>query len=246
MLLVEAAYHLSVPHVRTFAIITLFGLAIYGCSQKTPTEPTPIPASMAPAAPQPAPNVQILRVRGRVIDGEGRAVAGARLTSWFDSKDSAMSDAQGMFDFGVSLKEQDRSFWVTVEKPGYETSELARTVEAASATSLPLHAIRNITAGESWRASISPDDSACGYHWGYVCRRLRVKVHMSGTLSMEVTSEDTGIGMPVGPVGFPQRLERRVSVPVMAGSELSVDVAAGWPVVSGIDFTLRTTLSSGN
>jgi hypothetical protein len=52
--------------------------------------------------------------------------------------------------------------------------------------------------------------------------------------------------MPVGPVGFPQSLERRISVSVKAGSEVSVDVAAGWPVTAPSEFTLNTSLTPAN
>ena len=141
----------------------------------------------------------------------------------------------------LAITAQDRSFWVTVEKAGYETSELARSVDTAATTSLRLHKIRSIAAGESLQLVVNPDDSACGYHWGFICRRVRVRSGSSGTLILEVVSDVAGLGMPVGPTGFPQTFERRISVPVNAGSEISVDVAG--PIGASAEFTLNTSLT---
>jgi hypothetical protein len=48
---------------------------------------------------------------------------------------TAGTDANGAFELTASVTPQDRSFWVTVEKPGFETSELARTIDAPANTS---------------------------------------------------------------------------------------------------------------
>jgi len=203
----------------------------------TPTMSTPT----VPITPATTPQPQPLHVVGRVVDGANNPVAGAKVTQW-DTSNTTISDASGAFDMTATMKAADRSFWVTVEKAGYETSELNRSVDTAANTSLRLHQIRNIAAGESFRAVVNPDDSACGYHWGFVCRRVRITPTSSGTLTLQVVS-DAELGMPVGPVGFPQPLERRVSAPVMAGSEVSVDVAAGWPVTVSAEFTFNTSLT---
>jgi hypothetical protein len=188
-----------------------------------------------------------LRVVGRVVDGTDNPIPNARLTSWLDSKDTAISDASGAFDFIMSVKAQDRTFWLTVEKAGYETSELSRNVVDAATTVLRLHRIQSLEAGNSLRALINPDDSACGYHWGYICRRVRVTSPSSGRLTLEVVSDGTtGLGMPMGPAGFPQSLERRMSTSVRPGVEVSVDIAASWPLDVSTAFTLNTLLTSEN
>jgi hypothetical protein len=183
----------------------------------------------------------IVHVAGRVVDGRGNPVAGATVTRWDSPSETTISDARGLFDMALAMTERDRSFWVTVGKAGYDTSELSRSIEAAAATSLRLHQIERIAAGESWRAVIKTDDSACGDHWGYTCRRVHVRPASSGTLTLEVTSE--------GPsslriyTGLPLQVGGRLSIPVTAGTDIAVDVAASWPVEEPAPFTLNTSLT---
>ena len=219
------------------AICLLVTVATCGCDRQTPTGPAPTAPVISAATPQLEP----LHVVGLVVDSANSPVAGARVTPWSDPTHTQISDARGTFDMTVPVTPQDRSFWITVEKAGYETSELARNVDTAAATSLRLHLIRSIAAGESLQLVVSPDDSACGYHWGFVCRRVRVTSASSGTLSLEVVADAAGLGIPVGPTGFPQVLERCVSLSVIAGSVITVDVAGS--LDESAEFTLKTSLT---
>ena len=164
---------------RTAMVVTC------GCGGQPPTTPTPtMSIPTAPITPATPPPRQTLHVVGRVVDSANSPVAGARLTQW-DTANTAITDANGAFDMAATITAQDRSFWTTVEKPGFETSELARSVDTAANTSLRLHQISTIAAGESLHLAINPDDSACAYHWGYVCRRVRVRAQSSGTLTFD-------------------------------------------------------------
>jgi hypothetical protein len=51
----------------------------------------------------------------------------------------------------ASVTPQDRSFWVTVDKPGFETSELARSIDSAGEYSLRLHQTRTIPSGSPFQ-----------------------------------------------------------------------------------------------
>ena len=227
-------------------VLFLATIVTSGCEGQPTTQPTPV-VPVAPAAtPQPTPTFTStpLHVVGRVIDGVNNPVTGARVTRWDSLTETTISGADGAFDMTLAMKPQDRSFWVTVEKAGYETSELNRSVDTAATTSLRLHKIQSVAAGESLGSVINPDDSACGYHWGYLCRRIHVRPQSPGTLTLEVVSDAvTGLGVPVGPVGFPQQLERRLLIPVTAGSEISIDLAANWPLDGSAAFTLNTSLT---
>jgi hypothetical protein len=187
--------------------------------------------------------MQPLRIAGRVVDTTNNPVPGARVTQW-DTANTTMTDANGAFEMTASVTPQDRSFWVTVEKPGFETSELARNIDTAANTSLRLHQIRTISAGESVPGAVSADDSACGYHWGYVCRRVRVSAPAAGTLTAEIAADEgVGVALAGGPVGFPQPLERRISVPVTAGSDVTIEISAAWDIPAAVRFTLNTALA---
>jgi hypothetical protein len=45
------------------------------------------------------------------------------------------------------------------------------------------------------------------------------------------------VGLPLGPAGFPQRVERRLSISVMTGSDISIEVAASGPLGVPAAFT---------
>ena len=214
-----------------------------GCGGHAPTTPTPTVAASTQTAVASPRAVQPLRVAGRVVDTMNAPVGGARVTQW-DTANTAVADANGVFELTASVSSQDRSFWVTVEKPGYETSELARSIDTAANTSLRLHQIRTIPAGQSFQAAVTTDDSACGYHWGYVCRRVHVTAPASGTLIAEISSDrsDVGVAIVQGPIGFPQVLERRVSLPVKAGAETIMDISTGSDTPGPASFSLNTAL----
>jgi Carboxypeptidase regulatory-like domain len=227
-----------------FVLFVLAETLAVGCGGQAPTTPTPAATPSTNQAPTPSPRVaQSLHIAGRVVDTANAPVAGARVTQW-DTASTAGTDANGAFELTASVTPQDRSFWVTVEKPGFETSELARSIDVAANTSLRLHEIRTIAAGQSFQAAVNADDSACGYHWGYVCRRVHVTAPASGTLIAEVSSDRSDVGVTIvsGPVGFPQLLERRTTVAVKAGTEVAIDISTQSDTPAAASFSLNTAL----
>jgi len=230
-----------------FPSLVLVPLAILfsGCGgQQASTAPTPTVAPANNSTPPPPTRVlQPLRVAGRVLDATNAPVPSARVTQW-DTANTTTTDANGAFEMTASVAPQDRQFWVTVEKPGFETSEQARDIQRAASTSLRLHHVRTINAGETMHDVVTADDSACGYHWGFVCRRVRVSSPNSGTLIVEIASDAGGLGVALaGPVGFEQPIERRLSVPVKPGTEVIIDISAAWNIPAATRFTLNTTLA---
>lgn len=226
-------------------VFVLLVIDFSGCGgQQASTGPTP---TVAPAnnssAPPPTRVFEPLHIAGRVLDATDAPVPSARVTQW-DTATSTTTDANGAFEMTASVNPQDRQFWVTVEKPGFETSEQARDIHTAASASLRLHQIRTINAGESIQDVVTADDSACGYHWGFVCRRVRVNSPALGTLIVEIASDATGLGVALaGPVGFEQPIERRLSVPVRPGVEVSIDISAAWDIPAATRFTLNTALA---
>jgi len=220
-------------------------LLFSGCGgQQAATAPTP---TVAPASnsttPPPTRVLQPLRIAGRVLDATDAPVPSARVTQW-DTANTTTTDANGAFEMTASVTPQDRSFWVTVEKPGFETSEQARDIHTAANASLRLHQVRTITAGESMQDVVGADDSACGYHWGFVCRRVRVHAPAAGTLIVDIASDAVGLGVAVaGPVGFAQPVERRLAVQVKAEAEVVIDISAAWDIPAAARFTLSTALT---
>ena len=228
-----------------FAVVLMVSLIGSGCGSEHPsTAPTSIVAPVSnPTPAAPTRVIQPLRIAGRVLDTTDKPVASARVTQW-DTANTTTTDANGAFEMTASVTPQDRSFWVTVEKPGFETSELARSVDTAANASLRLHQVRTISAGESIQDVVNADDSACGYHWGFVCRRVRVTSPAPGTLIVEIASDAVGLAVALaGPVGFAQPVERRLSVPVKTGAEVIIDISAAWDIPAATRFTLNTALA---
>ena len=226
-----------------FVIIAIIATTACGCGgQQGSTAPTAIAAPLNNAAP-PTRAVQPLRIAGRVVDATDRPVPSARVTQW-DTANTTTTDANGAFEMAASVTPEARSFWVTVEKPGFETSEQARDIHTAANASLRLHHIRIITAGQSVTDVVDADDSACGYHWGFVCRRVRVQSPAAGTLIAEIASDAVGLGVALaGPVGFSQPIEQRLVVPVKAGAEVVIDISAACDIPAAARFTLNTALA---
>jgi hypothetical protein len=183
-------------------------------------------------------------IAGQVVDGDGNPVAGAKVTPWaaYNPSETAISDATGAFALTLSVTPRDRAFSATVERAGYETSELWRSLDTATSTLLRIHRIQRIGAGDSAHIAIDTDDTACGYHWGYICRRVRIVSEVAGTLTIEIIADaNVQIGMLVGPDAFPQQLERRRTLAVTAGSETVAEVAAE-SLASASSFVLTTAL----
>jgi hypothetical protein len=198
-----------------------------GCDGQSPTTPTPV----VQGTPVPT-QLQPLHLVGFVVDGANNPVADATLTFWSSPRLVVRSSANGAYDATVLVRPPGRSTYVTVDKPGYEESDLPMEGDPAAISShdLRLHQIERLAAGESVRMVVSPGDSTCGYHYGLVCRRVRVVSGSSGTLNMEVTSnggDRFGVVLGEGPWGFPAELEPRIVVPVTAGSEVIVNVGTG-------------------
>jgi len=227
-------------------VVVLLAVLLSGCGgQQASSAPTP---TVAPAnnstAPPPTRALQPLRIAGRVLDATNAPVPSARVTQW-DTANTTMTDANGSFEMTARVTPQDRQFWVTVEKAGFETSEQARDIQTAASAALRLHQVRTINAGESIQDVVKADDSACGYHWGFVCRRVRVNSPAPGTLIVEIVSDANGLGVALfaGPVGFEQPIERRLSIPVKPGAEVIIDISAAWNIPAATRFTLNTTLA---
>jgi hypothetical protein len=182
-----------------------------------------------------------VRVAGRVVDGGNAPVAGARLTFWTDPR-TFTAGGDGNFDVTTQLPEREQVFWITVAGDGFETSELSRPVVSAGQTTLRVYPIRVLAAGESVHLTVNPDDPACGYHWGYICRRVRVRSDAPGALSVNVTAvAGVTFGMLVGSQGFPQQLVSHVSIHVTAGSETPVEIATAWPLATSSAFDVATS-----
>ena len=134
-------------------------------------------------------------MEGRVVDGDGRPVEGAAVSFAPTAAlpgTPLLTDSQGRFS--VSLNGIFSSLGVTVRKEGFEESNLqlgwpeARPGDTVSARDLRLHAIRRITAGETFEVTVRDDDPYCAptINDGGLCRTVRLVAPADGLLSVHV------------------------------------------------------------
>jgi len=73
---------------------------------------------------------------------------------------------------------------------------------------------------------------------------VHVSAPASGTLIAEVSSDRSDVGVTIvsGPVGFPQLLERRITVAVKEGTEVAIDISTQWDTPAAASFSLKTAL----
>jgi hypothetical protein len=98
-----------------------------------------------------------------------------------------------------------------------------------------LHRSRTITAGAAIWLAVAPEDPWCGFEAEWTCRIIRIRSLQAGTLIVEVTPDNgSGFGLVVsGVYKYPFTLTPRLSIPVSAGQETSVDLLTGFDWVNG-------------
>jgi hypothetical protein len=173
-------------------------------------------------------------------------VAGATVKVGGSPGGSAVTDASGAFDIAVSINPQLRPLgfvWVNIERAGYERSLSGASFESFGSPSgiadvsqdYRLHRIRTITAGAAMRLVVAPDDPWCGFEGEWSCRIIRIRSLQAGTLIVEaIPDEGSGFGLVLsGVYKYPFTLTPRISIPVGAGHETSVDLLTGFDWVNG-------------
>lgn len=169
--------------------------AVVAASCDSPSGPSSFsrPPRLAPvAAPVPLADI---RVTGRVVDDEGRPVPDASIATGYRSGavvgySPVLSSTDGTFEFQVAG--WSRGIDVTVAKVGFEDSQLALDWPSAQpgdtvTTTLPLHAIVRISAGESTRLPIVDKRLQCSLDSeSYpACRSVRIMTERAGRLFVE-------------------------------------------------------------
>ena len=124
-----------------------------------------------------------------------------------------------------------------------------RTVPATTARSLEnfsLHRIKRITAGDSVLVSATPDNGECIGWLSGPCGRLRVVPHVNGTLTVEAVPTQAPAGLPeleVCCASGSERYGNPVSLPVHAGSEVTVEIGQQRPGFTTIlSFMVKTSV----
>lgn len=246
-----------VQHIRPVCVLVAALVAASCSTSELPTAPTPQP---------PARIFVTAHLRGRVLEEGQVPVAGAMVKVGGSSGGSAVTDAGGAFDIVVSqyINPQSRPLGfvsVNIEKAGYERSLSGASFESFGSPSgiadvskdYRLYRIRTIAAGESMRIAITPDDPWCGLEGEWWCRVIRIRSMQAGTLIVEaITDNASDFGLVVSrDYKYPFTLTPRISVPVSAGQETSVDLLTvpfdwvdGGPVGSPKGVTLITSLLS--
>jgi hypothetical protein len=122
-----------------------------------------------------------------------------------------------------------------------------------------LHRPKQIVAGESTAVTVVPDDSVCyndvfdepvSFRTTWVCRAVHIVVPVDGIISVEALSDfpvvaSTGLGVVYGnAMGCCAHCcERRLSIPVTAGSDVLAAILMDSGSTASQSFTLNTSLA---
>jgi hypothetical protein len=167
------------------------------------------------------------------------------------------SDAAGLFraDFnGAPDGINGCAAFAWADKAGYDL--YARYLCPTSldfSQSFLLHRPKQIAAGESTAVTVSPDDSLCysnyfdepeAFRTPWVCRAVHITVAVDGILTVEVlTFPVVAGGVDVELPHASYCCEKRLSIPVSAGTDVLVDIMMDSRSTTSQSFTLNTSLA---
>jgi hypothetical protein len=134
--------------------------------------------------------------------------------------------------------------FVNIGKAGYEPSLSGASFESFGSPSgiadvakdYRLYRIRTINAGTATRLAVSSEDPWCGFEAEWSCRIVRITSAQAGTLIVEAIpdSASAGFGLVVSNAyRYPFTLTPRLSIPVGAGQETSVDLLLRFEWING-------------
>jgi hypothetical protein len=218
------------------------------CKGGGPTTPTGTP---------PPSSGETFEVTGIVTDEQGAPVAGAAATMayWLDGRvrrPSVLTDALGSYTIEFTSNP-----WTSTNGRGAARAEVGaegydwywRTVLATSprlVENFRLLRIKRITAGDSIVLSVTPDNGEClGWLYG-PCGRIRVAAVADGNLTIDANLTGQPESLPqleVCCTSGNERYGNPVTLPVIAGTEVSVEVgqrAAG--VITSQAVIVKTSL----
>jgi hypothetical protein len=229
---------------RTLVILAALFAA---CRNDRPGEPTPIRAT-SPASDQSHPPSVAYEVAGVVVDTAGAPVAGAVVTFSGSARETreTVTDPTGAFKQIVEARQS--GIVATVGKAGYEVTRqwISLNVDRVTSQTLRLHEIQRIDSGQSLRLALAPDDPGCAFEL-YLCRTVRVGSTLTGTLVLEVIPDDPAAQLGLILAGNDPNLTTttRLTVPVLARSEVRVEIVAFRFDWLSPGLTLTTTFSPG-
>jgi hypothetical protein len=184
-------------------------------------------------------------VTGVVVDSDDVPVAGAEaaFSNWSSppvgsTRTRVVTDAEGRF----SATLPQPSTGVLVSKEGYEA---AVHYPKSFPTTLRLHQVLVLTAGDSAQLSLKPDDSFCGDADEFNCRRVHIRALSDGVLVAEVTDDAPPVifTLSMGALRWPYPRSKRAEAAVSAGQQQFVDILRYWNDRLGPQtLTLRTSL----
>ena len=157
-----------------FLVVACLALAALACDRQSPVGPvSQSTTTSAPAVVQ-WPNV--------VRDDRGNPIAGATISFW-PAAGVVLSNEAGQFPLGPGYTEM-----VFASKAGYESDQ--KYVDASS-VELKLHDIIRVSAGQSARLTIGPNDAPGGMPpEPYRTRVVRVVSNSTITVQIQLTADD--------------------------------------------------------
>ena len=192
---------------------------------------------------------------GQVVD-DGTSAPIAAATVDVNGRYRTTTDASGKYSLTARLDIGDSSI-TTAFADGYESH--TRYIRGNSAVSFRLRRIERILGGQSWSATVRPDDSLCYNNFqdpsfglpgtGFLCRTVRVVAQSDGMLTIEAVSTGDGSHPPLEvEVMDPwsccvEQMKNPISIKVRTGTEVLVNVEIPERSTTSESFIVTTSMS---
>jgi hypothetical protein len=185
---------------------------------------------------------------GIVFDERGGGVvAGAKIEIFGAPAATVMTGLDGSYDTTVSVTGYVfNGTYVTVSKASFEDTLAWIPGQSDARRDIRLYAALFMTAGQQALVPLSGDNSLCGGEDEFQCRTVHIRIAETGTLMVSVTPTS-----PMKPlwlvadnrITYPFAGTSRLSIPVVAGSEVAVQILRLWTETAAIEATLNTTVA---
>ena len=224
----------------------------------TPTSPSSAPSAtpMPPPAASPSPSREwrSIALHGQITDSTTSAPISGAIVS-INGRSETTTNSSGNYNLTGLLDAGDNvdynHTWVSADNYADDYRYIRSTSH-----NVRLHRIVRITAGDSTRVTVAPNDTVCvnnardmpNLGIDYVCRSVRVVAPSAGIMTLEALSTTNGPPPLLVVENFhdgqccPARIENPSSIPVTAGREVLVFVEMPSGSATSQSFTLITSM----
>ena len=227
--------------------LVVCAVLVCACGGESPSAPTAPASGPTPASPTPpSSSVPVYYVYGLILDDTDSPIGGVEVSGFPATGGAAArttTDPTGRYELHGTSRSNDT--YISLKKSGHDDAGYYVKLKVDDSTERNLHLYQSVSiaAGESMAVVIKPDDPVCGFDLEYLCRAVHVRIPVEGTLTLDATPDNSAVSTWVGlePLPISYSPTTHLTIPVLAGSDVAVDVLRWWNDQFGAQrFTLIT------